>query len=152
MSDKKKRTDYGPTVRLAVISLVMCGLMFPIFVTGVAQVIFPYQANGELAQIHGRPVGSMLVAETFNSSMFFHADWASNSASGVDPDITLQDAYSQIPIIHNATGISSDVLKQIVDANVERTLFVAGDLYVNVLKLNLILIQTYPTVYQAYDQ
>ena len=152
MSDKKKRTDYGPTIRLAIISLVMCGLMFPIFVTGVAQVLFPYQANGELADIHGRPIGSLLVAQTFNSSMFFHADWASNSASGVDPDITLQDAYSQIPRIHSATGIPLDALKQIVDENVERTLFVAGDSYVNVLGLNLILIQTYPTTYQAYDQ
>jgi K+-transporting ATPase ATPase C chain len=146
----KKKIDYGPTLRLAIISLVICGLMFPIFVTGVAQVLFPYQANGEIAVFHGRPVGSMLVAETFNSSMFFHADWASNSASGVDPDITLQDAYSQISTIHNATGISSQALKQIVDANVEWTLFVVGDPYVNVLKLNLILIQTYPTIYHAY--
>jgi K+-transporting ATPase ATPase C chain len=82
--------------------------------------------------------------------MYFHDDWASSSASGVDPDITLQDAYSQIPRISNATGIPTDSLKQIVDANVERTIWVSGDPYVNVLKVNLILIQEYPTIYKAF--
>jgi len=83
--------------------------------------------------------------------MFFHADWASNSASGVDPDITLQDAYSQIPRISNATGIPSDLIKQIVDDNVERTMWVAGDPYVNVLKLNLLLIEKYPAIYKSFS-
>lgn len=83
--------------------------------------------------------------------MFFHADWANNSASGVDPDISLQDAYSQIPRISNATGIPSNSLKQIVDENTERTIWVAGDPYVNVLKLNLILIQEYPAIYKTFS-
>jgi K+-transporting ATPase ATPase C chain len=83
--------------------------------------------------------------------MFFHADWVNNSASGVDPDITLQDAYSQIPRISNATGIPSDSIRQIVDDNVERTMWVAGDPYVNVLKLNLILIEKYPAIYKAFN-
>jgi len=143
-----ERDLYVPLVTLAVISLILCGLMFPIFVTGVAQVLMPYQANGELVQYHGRDVGSILVAEEFNSSKFFHP-WNA-SASGVDPDITLQDAYSQIPRIHAATGIPTGAIKQIVDANIERTLYVTGDPYVNVLKLNLILIQDYPSAYSEF--
>ena len=150
MNNNKKKTDYGPTVRLAAISLVLCGLMFPIFVTGVAQVLFPYQANGELALIHGRPVGSMLVAETFNSSMFFHADWSSNSASGVDPDITLQDAYSQIPRISNATGILPGLLRMIINENEEGTFWILGSPYVNVLRINLALIKSYPLIYKGF--
>ena len=140
---------YSPLVRLAVISLILCGLVFPIVVTGLAQVLMPYQANGELVQFKGRNVGSILVAENFTSPMFFHP-WNA-SASGVDPDITLQDAYSQIPRIRAATGISSDALRQIVDSNIERTLWVTGDPYVNVLKLNLILIQQYPSIYSAFN-
>jgi K+-transporting ATPase ATPase C chain len=81
--------------------------------------------------------------------MFFHA-W-NNSASGVDPDTTLQDAYSQIPRIHATTGIPADALKKIVDDNVEWTLWVTGDPYVNVLKLNLILIQQYPSIYNSFN-
>ena len=143
-----ERDIYVPIVTLAVISLVLCGLVFPLVVTGVAQVLMPYQANGELVQYHGRDVGSILVAEEFNSSKFFHP-WNA-SASGVDPDITLQDAYSQIPRIHAATGIPTGAIKQIVDANIERTLYVTGDPYVNVLKLNLILIQDYPSAYSEF--
>jgi K+-transporting ATPase ATPase C chain len=83
--------------------------------------------------------------------MFFHSRNATLSASGVDPDITLQDAYSQIPRIQNATGISSDALKQLVDQNIERTMWVAGDPYVNVLNLNLLLIEKYPSIYASFS-
>ena len=150
MSDKKH--SYGPIVRLSVISLVLCGLLFPLLITGFAQVIFPYQANGEIVQLHGHDAGSMLIAQNFTSPMFFQPRNASDSASGVDPHITLQDAYSQIPRIANATGISSDALKQIVDANIEQTIVIVGDPYVNVLRLNLILIDKYPTVFQTFGQ
>jgi K+-transporting ATPase ATPase C chain len=144
-----KASIYGPLVRVAVLSLILCGLVFPIVVTGIAQVLMPYQANGELVQYRGRNAGSILVAENFNSSKFFHP-WNA-SASGVDPDITLQDAYSQIPRISAATGIPSDMLRQIVDANIERTLWVTGDPYVNVLRLNLILAQDYPNIYASFN-
>jgi len=144
-----KEDIISPLVRMAIISLILCGLVFPIAVTGLAQVLMPYQANGELVQFKGRNVGSILVAENFTSPMFFHP-WNA-SASGVDPDITLQDAYSQIPRIQAATGIPSNALQQIVDANIERTLWVTGDPYVNVLKLNLILIQQYPSIYSAFS-
>ena len=143
------RDLYSPLVRMAVISLILCGLVFPIVVTELGQVLMPYQANGELVQYKGRYAGSILVAENFNSSKFFHP-WNA-SASGVDPDITLQDAYSQIPRISAATGIPSQALKQIVDENVERTMWVTGDPYVNVLRLNLILAQEYPSVYSEFS-
>ena len=132
------------------ISLVLCGLAFPLLITGFAQVLFPYQANGEIVQFNGHDAGSILVAQNFTSPMFFHPRNATDSASGVDPDITVQDAYGQIARISAATGISSDALQHIVDENVERTMLVAGDSYVNVLKLNLQLIHEYPSVYKAF--
>jgi K+-transporting ATPase ATPase C chain len=146
----KKGHGYGPTIRLAIISLVLCGLAFPLLVTGFAQFLFPYQANGELIRLNGRIVGSALIAQNFSSPMFFHSRNQSDSASGVDPDITLQDAYSQISRIHATTGIPSDVLHHIVDENVERTIWIVGEPYVNVLRLNLILIDNYPVIYKSY--
>ena len=147
----KNKFNFGSAIRLAFISLVICGLVFPILVTGVAQVLMPYQANGDIVRINGREVGSSLIAQNFTSPMFFHSRNATESASGVDPDITLQDAYAQIPRIEEATGISSNALKQLIDENTEKTLWVVGDSYVNVLKLNLILIQEYPTVYASFN-
>ena len=147
----KNKFNFGSAIRLAFISLVICGLVFPILVTGVAQVLMPYQANGDLIRFNGRQVGSSLIAQNFTSPMFFHSRNATESASGVDPDITLQDAYAQIPRIEEATGISSNALKQLIDENTEKTLWVVGDSYVNVLKLNLILIQEYPTVYASFN-
>lgn len=146
MSENKH--DYGPTVRLAVISLALCGILFPLVMTGFAQLLLPYQANGEIIQLKGRDAGSILIAQNFTSPMFFHP--RNDSASGVDPDITLQDAYSQISRIHSTTGIPSDELKHIVDENVERTLWVVGEPYVNVLRLNLVLIDEYPSIYGSY--
>ena len=147
----KNKSEYGATIRLAFVSLVLCGLIFPLLVTGVAQILLPYQANGEIVNLHGHNVGSSLIAQDFESSMFFHSRNATLSASGVDPDITLQDAYSQIPRISNATGISSDELKQLVDQNVERTMWIVGDPYVNVLNLNLLLIEKYPSIYASFS-
>lgn len=129
-------------------SLILCGLFFPLLVTGIAQVIFPYQANGEIVQLNGRDVGSSLIAQGFNSSKLFHARAANQSASGVDPDITLADARSQVPGISSASDIPRATLLSIVNENAEGTLWIFGSSYVNVLKLNLILINTYPTVYQ----
>jgi K+-transporting ATPase ATPase C chain len=144
----ENKHDYGPTVRLAVISLALCGILFPLVVTGFAQLLLPYQANGEIIQLKGHDAGSILIAQNFTSPMFFHP--RNDSASGVDPDITLQDAYSQISRIHSTTGILSDELKHIVDENVERTLWVVGEPYVNVLRLNLVLIDEYPSIYGSY--
>ena len=142
------KKNITPTIRLAVLSLVVCGLLFPLFVTGLAQLLFPYQANGSIVQLNGQAVGSNLIAQNFTSPMFFYP--RNDSASGVDPDITVQDAYSQIPRISSATGISSDALKSTVDQNIERTLWITGDEYVNVLSLNLLLIKEYPQIYQAF--
>ncbi len=149
MNINKHLRQLSPAARLAALSLILCGLIFPLLVTGLAQVFFPSQANGSITTISGRHVGSSLVAQSFNQSFFFHSRPSDLSASGVDPDITLQDALSQIPRISSATGIPGDRLQRIVNDNVQRTFWLIGDPFVNVLRLNQVLIATYP-FYQAY--
>ena len=145
------KRNYGPALRLAVISLLLCGLVFPLAVTGFAQVLLHDQADGSLAHLNGsnsRSVGSYVVAQNFSQPFFFHSRNVTLSASGVDPDITLQDALSQIPRISAATNITQTSLSSLVSQNVERTSFVFGDQYVNVLRLNLALIQANQSTYQ----
>jgi K+-transporting ATPase ATPase C chain len=151
---ENSKPTYRPVVGLALVSLILCGLFFPLLITGIAQIVFPNQANGDLAKLDGRTVGSYLIDNNFTLPVFFHARNESNtstaSASLVDPDITVNQAYSQIPRISQATGISPTNLTSIVNSNSEGTLWIFGSPYVNVLKLNLLLINDYPHVYRNF--
>jgi len=145
------KRNYGPAIRLALISMLLCGLVFPLVITGFAQVLLRDQANGSLAHLNGsngRTVGSYIVAQNFSRPFFFHSRNVTLSASGVDPDITLADAFAQIPRISGATNITQTNLSNLVSQNIERTSFVFGDEYVNVLRMNLALIQAYQSTYQ----
>ena len=145
---KQVRTIPGPAIRLALVSLLICGIIFPLAVTGVAQLFLRDQANGSIAHYsNSTAVGSYLIAQNFSQPYFFHSRNVTLSASGVDPDITLQDALNQIPRISNATGISQSDLTSLVNQHIEGTLWVFGNPYLNVLGLNIALIQNYKNFY-----
>ena len=148
--EKWNLKNLKPIIGLALVSLLICGLFFPLLITGLGQLFFPYQANGELVKLNGQAVGSNLIAQNFTLPIFFQERNESQSASGVDPDITLQQAYSQIPRISNATGIAADSLTNIVNQNQEGTLWIFGSPYVNVLRINLALIRAYPSIYNSF--
>ena len=142
--------DYRPVVGIAVVSLLVCGLFFPLLITGIAQVVLPYQANGEIVDgPNGQPVGSNVIAQNFTSAVFFQPR-ANQSASSLDPDIPVQDALSQVPHISGATGIPAASLEQLVNASVDAQGRAVELQYVNVLSLNLQLVQDYPSVYAQY--
>jgi K+-transporting ATPase ATPase C chain len=145
---EKSKADYKPVVGIAIISLLICGLFFPLLITALGQVLLPYQANGSLVKLDGRTVGSELIAQDFNSSAFFQP--RNDSNSGVDPDITVQDAMAQVPIISNATGISASALQQLIDKNIDPTGRLVELQYVNVLSIDIQLIQEYPSQYSAF--
>ena len=143
------KRNYGPALKLAIISMLLCGLVFPLGVTGFAQVLLHDQANGSIAHLNGgngRSVGSYLIAQNF-SPFFFHSRNVTLSASGVDPDITVEDALSQIRRISAATNITQGDLSSLVSQNIERTSLFFGDGYLNVLRLNLALIHNFQTTY-----
>ncbi|MDA4116806.1 MAG: potassium-transporting ATPase subunit C [Thaumarchaeota archaeon] len=144
------KANYKPIFTIALISLVLCGVLFPLLLTGVAQVLFPYQANGEIVQLNGHSIGSSLIAENFTLPIFFHSRAPSDSASGVDPDVTLQAADAQVARISDATGIPSTALEAVVHQNIEGVWWVFGSPYVNVQKVNLALITEFPSVYKNF--
>jgi K+-transporting ATPase ATPase C chain len=138
-----------PVLGVALVSLLFCGIFFPLLVTGIAQVILPYQANGEVVQANGHPVGSELIAQQFNSPRFLHPRTANESASGVDPDITLADALSQVPRLQEATGIPADNITAVIEQHVEGVYLGFGVPYVNVLDVNLALTAAFPSAYSS---
>jgi K+-transporting ATPase ATPase C chain len=80
-------TDIMKQFRPALVALVMLtvitGIIYPLLVTGIAQVIFPYQANGSIISgPDGQPVGSALIGQQFDDPKYF---WGRLSATGPVP-------------------------------------------------------------------
>jgi len=152
MTEQKEKWNFKPIIGLALVSLLICGLLYPFLITGIGQIFFPYQANGDLAKLNGQAVGSTLIMQNFTLPIFFHTrnETSDPSASTVDPDITVQDAAAQVPSISNATGIPAAALTSLVNQNQQGTFWIFGSPYVDVLQLNLLLINNYPSVYSNF--
>src|SRR5579864_2464362 len=61
-----------PAVVLTLLLTILTGLIYPGVVTALAQVIFPYQANGSLHYVNGKLVGSDLIGQYWTLAKYFH--------------------------------------------------------------------------------
>lgn len=75
------RPHWITALKMIAVVIVVLGLAFPLAVTGLAQVLFPAQANGSLITVNGTPVGSRLIGQDFTSPKYF---WSRPSANGYD--------------------------------------------------------------------
>jgi len=176
------------SVRFAVLTTIVLGLAYPLCITGIAQLLFPHQANGSLILKGGEVIGSELIGQTFTSDRYFHPrpsaagngydatasggsnlaqsnaklaqrmqadidrlqqadglkpvpiDMVTMSASGLDPDITPDNAYYQASQIARSRKLSEEAVRDLIKAHIKnRDLKLFGEPRVNVLELNLAL-------------
>jgi K+-transporting ATPase ATPase C chain len=66
------RNQLRPAIVMTVVLMVITGLVYPGIVTGIAQLLFPRQANGSMVAAEGRVIGSELIAQGFASPAYFH--------------------------------------------------------------------------------
>lgn len=192
--------DLRPALVLMLAFTVITGLVYPLAMTGIAEAVFPYQAQGSLIEKDGKVTGSALIGQDFTGDKYFHGrpsatlgpdpndpsktvalpynaansmgsnlgptnkalidriaadvaklkrenpsmpiptDLVTTSGSGLDPDISPEAAYFQVPRIAKARNMPENDVRQLIDAHIEgRTLGVLGEPRVNVLGLNLAL-------------
>jgi len=74
-------------ILMTVATTILLGIIYPLVVTGLAQLIFPKQANGQLIQKDGKIIGSSIIAQGFSSPGYFHPR-PSMAGIGYDPTST----------------------------------------------------------------
>jgi potassium-transporting ATPase KdpC subunit len=178
-------------LRMILVTIIITGVIYPLFVLGFAQIAFPYQANGSRVEVGNKVVGSELIGQQFAKPEYFRsrpsaagegydgmastgsnlgptskvlvnivkdrvssaaeedpglrrgevpADMVTASASGLDPDITIANAYAQAPRVARARHMTEAEVQRIIDNEiVKRQFFVLGEPRINVLSLNMIL-------------
>lgn len=73
-----------PAVRMALVTLVVLGLLYPLAVTGIAQLTMPVKANGSLVSSGGAVVGSVLIGQKFTQAKYFHGRPSAAGEGGYD--------------------------------------------------------------------
>ena len=59
-------------ILMTIATTVLLGIIYPLVVTGLAQLIFPKQANGQLIEANGKVIGSRIIAQAFTGAGYFH--------------------------------------------------------------------------------
>ncbi len=194
--------ELRPAIVVLVALTLITGLVYPLAMTGIAELVFPRQAQGSLIERDGKVVGSALIGQSFTSEKYFHGrlsattapdpkdptktvaapynaansggsnlgpsnkalidrvqgdidtlkkenpsaavpiDLVTTSASGLDPEISPEAAYFQVPRVAKARNLAENRVRALVADHVEgRFLGLLGEPRVNVLQLNLALDQ-----------
>ena len=110
--------EIRPAIVFIVALTVITGLLYPFVMTGIAGVVFPYQAQGSLIERDGKVVGSALIGQDFTSAGYFHG----RPSATIAPDPN--DSTKTVPAPYNAANSGASNLGPTNRALIDR---VQGD-------------------------
>src|SRR5439155_15765806 len=93
------------SVLMTIATTVLLGIIYPLVVTGLSQVLFPHKANGQLIEANGKVIGSRIIGQAFSSPGYFHSR---PSAAGNGYDATASNGSQWGPtnqkLVHRVKG------------------------------------------------
>lgn len=93
--------ELRPALLVFLFLAVLTGVLYPLAITGIAQGLFPHQANGSVVLRDGKPVGSALIGQAFSDAKYL---WGRPSATGPMPYNALASSGSNLGPLNPALG------------------------------------------------
>src|SRR5258708_24629952 len=111
-----------PAIVMIVVMTVITGLIYPLGMTGVAQLLFPSQANGSLIEKDGKVIGSELIGQNFEDPKYFHG----RPSATTEPDP--KDPTKTVPVPYAADNSGGSNIGPTAQPLVDRVKEAAGKL------------------------
>ena len=113
--------EIRPAIVLVIALTVITGLLYPLAMTGIAETIFPYQAQGSLVEKDGKVIGSALIGQVFADDKYFHGrPSATTTPDPKDPTKTVDAPYNAANSGGSNLGPTNKALIERVKGDVEK--------------------------------
>jgi K+-transporting ATPase ATPase C chain len=113
--------EIRPAIVVLVALTLITGLVYPLAMTGIAQVIFPYRAQGSLIERDGKVVGSELIGQEFTSEKYFHGRPSATTAPDpADSSKTVAAPYNAANSGGSNLGPSNKTLIDRVQGDIDK--------------------------------
>jgi K+-transporting ATPase ATPase C chain len=113
--------EIRPAIILLVVLTLITGLAYPLAMTGIAQVLFPREANGSLIEKDGKVVGSVLIGQAFADDKYFHGrPSATNAPDPKDATKTIDAPYNAANSMGSNLGPTNKALIERVKGDVDK--------------------------------